>query len=237
MLYDEVNINNIIHDVDTNELWSADSRAYDLFGAFLTDNQIVVAVPELPWLQVVYSEDYPSEVYFKLSVDWDKADWVKVKAMKSKAVELTQSSVVTEAVKSATVVADQDAERTNEQTAFLRGLAKNNGMLTKASRSSKVPMSKYRLWMQTDMLFKEAVEEVGQVIIDNVESALVDEATEGDVNAIKYFLDARATERGYGKGDKVAETLDHELDLTQLELSEQQELARLLEKCQPKLIE
>lgn len=231
--YDGVDLNNIIQDSNTNELWSANTRAYDLFGTFLYDNCVEVPVEGLPWLSLVYNPTNPSEVFIKVTVDWSKTDWLKAKTIKSKMVVVqgNESKVTT------LQTVDTDTERKIEQGKFLTSLSKNDGMLSKASRMSGVPLSKYRTWMQQDLSFQELVKEVAEEVKDDIESSLITTAKEGDVTAQRYFLDHRASDRGYGTKESLVEEVKQELDLTLLSIDEQHTLVKLLEKSQHRMIE
>lgn len=232
MFYNGINLHNIIRDCNTFEMWSASERAYELFGANLDLEQTKVNVGDFQWAEVVYNSKFHTELFLIINVDWDEADWIKVKSLKSKAIQVGKNN----SLKNQLSFPDESVVRKEEQTIFLRALSTTNGMLTKASKVSKIPLSKYRQWISSDTLFKEAVSEISNSVLDDVESALINEATEGNTHAIKYFLDARATDRGYGeKGSAIVEE-QQSLDLSLLSLEEQKHLSKLLEKAQPKII-
>ena len=60
--YKGINLFNIIQDYETAELWSASSRAYELFGSSLSDNQTTHPVAGIDWLFVVRHPEHPTTV-------------------------------------------------------------------------------------------------------------------------------------------------------------------------------
>ena len=194
----------------------------------------ITEVPELPWLALVHSELYPAEVFLRVNVTWDVADWSRAKSLKSKANAVISNQNNIAVAEASELTQQNQLEQTKEQqVSFLRALDNQNGMLVQACKLAKVPMRTYRSWMVTDKLFKEAVDEIAQGVLDTVEGKLIQEAQEGDINAIRYFMDARGNDRGYGKREVAVKEEQQELDLTKLTLKEQQQLAKLIQKATP----
>jgi hypothetical protein len=232
--YKNVNLYQIICDIHTGIFWSANSRCYELFGKHLT--KLTEVPTEYEHITLAHSNKSPNEIYMIINVDWDKSEWLEAKKLASKALDvddLIEKRAFAEEVK---VFENEQAllddYETEMKATFLEVLESNKGLLNSACKESRTPLTQYQSWMRTDINFVEAVNQIKESVVDDVEASLIKQAKDGDSNAIKYFLDAKAKERGYGKSN--GETVDqsNELDLSLLTYTEQETLHKLLLKAQ-----
>lgn len=243
MFYKGINLTNIIQDTKNFKRWSISERAYELFGKNLDDPKITtipVTDPETNgWFKLIYHPNHPSELFLLINVNWSDKDWLSVRTLKDRQVNLdNRNDTKSKFVEAGVAEAAYAEQRLADQQRFLQALRDNKGMISRAVKYSQVPMSTYRNWMSTDLQFKESVAEVADAIKDDMEAALLNEAIdEGNVFALKLALEAKAKERGYGKVEVAKEEIKQELDLSLLTLKEQQDLSKLLQKAQPKQLE
>lgn len=232
IFHDGVNLSQVIMDVNTGVHWSGSPRAYELFGKdLLSYKKFTTGVD---WITLIYSKKYPNEIFMRINVEWSSSDWITAKSLISKQIEFQNLNDKRAKLAELGITDNEsDADRLELQTRFINSLEQCNGMLMKACGMSEVPIGTYRSWMQTDQDFAQAVMEIRELIKDEVEGKLISNAKKGDGFAIKYFLDSRARDRGYGKesGEKVEE--QEELDLSKLSYEEQDILHKLILKAQP----
>lgn len=84
---------------------------------------------------------------------------------------------------------------------FVRELAAARGQWTVAAKNSNVTIARVRQWMADDTSFAEAIYEVDQLIVDEVEQALLAKIKKGDVTAMCFYLKCKGKERGYVERD------------------------------------
>jgi hypothetical protein len=234
MFYKNINLNNILCDVSNGNRWSASSRAYELFSDSLCSGTTISA---LPWIDLIYQEDHPSEVYLVQSVDWNDSDWIEVKRIVKDSIEVKQKSSIREALLS---VKEDTESRDKQQSALINALMKSNGQVAMACRAANLPMSQYKYWMKSDAIFRDRVIEVRERVLDEVSFALINNAKDGDIHSIKYFMDANAKDRGYGDSKTGGNKINSEnesLDLNKLSIEEQEQLLRLIDKAKPDQLE
>jgi len=232
MFFQGVNLTEIVYDVNTGYHWSASPRAYEIFGKNLTSYDEIST--EIDWVSLAVNKAHPLEVFMITNVEWDQSEWIKAKNLASKQIELKEIGKKRESLINSRIIEELKEDETQRKAYFLQELLRQNGMLTKACRESETPMAEYRTWMQSDQDFVQAVEEIKDSILDDVESKLISNAKSGNDFAIKYFMDARGTDRGYGKSAGAKSEESGELDLSLLTYEEQTTLHGLLSKAQPK---
>ena len=242
MIYNGINLTNIVQDTKNFTRWSITNRAYELFGKNLNKNQQTIHLndPEgvFGWMELVFNPKHPAELYLIINVSWSEDDWLKVEALKDRFNTLENRNDVKSAfVQSGLIGVPEDEQRLQDQQRFLNALKEHRGMLSRAVKYTGIPMSTYKKWMSADLNFQSLVNDVAEAIKDDLEISLMDEALEGDVNALKLILAAKAKDRGYGKHEVAKEEVKQELDLNLLTLKEQQQLSKLLQKAQPKQLE
>ena len=86
-----------------------------------------------------------------------------------------------------------------QKAMFIQTLQSNAaGSIGLALKLTGVSRHVMTYWRNTDPAFNEDVMGAIEVTLDFAEAKLVGAIDEGDLNAIKYFLDARGKARGYG---------------------------------------
>lgn len=77
-----------------------------------------------------------------------------------------------------------------------------DGILAKIAKHIGVDRWELFGWTVKDSTFNIALEQRREVIIDSVESVLMEIISTGNLQAVMYFLDRKAKERGYNKDAK-----------------------------------
>lgn len=250
MFYKGINVYSIILDVNTGNRWSGSKRAYELFGKNLYRGT-AINVPGVDWINVIYNPKFPSEVYTVNNVDWEAEDFIEAKYIAGEVNNFTAKQSLRKSlggIDESISLVDTDHDRiTQDKQRFLNSLSRNKGQITKACKSASVSAKIYKDWLITDSEFAESVNFISNEIKDNIEFSLISNAEDGDINSIKYFMDSRAKDRGYGdqKDYRIQKALESqetedgldELDLSLLSYEEQCTLNELIIKAQPKRIE
>ncbi len=74
---------------------------------------------------------------------------------------------------------------------FLEALEKSHGVITPALLTAKIVRTTYHNWLNNDIKFKDAVEEVNINAVSFVESKLYQLIDEGDKTAVIFYLKTR----------------------------------------------
>ena len=240
MFYKGINLFEIILDVNSSERFSGSKRAYELFGDDLTQG-FSEELPSAQWVSSIYNESSPHELYLIHNVDWSASEIIEAKRIASEINESIAASTLRKALGGLSVAESARVDESKDKDRFIVALERTKGAVTKACKNSGVSRKTFNRWMEIDPDFRDAVDFVANEIKDNIEFTLISNAEDGDINSIKYFMDARAKERGYGKIDKSSvadnDTELEDLDLSLLTYDEQCTLSELLTKAQPKRIE
>lgn len=80
---------------------------------------------------------------------------------------------------------------------FLKLLQKNYGVVTKTCQDMGMSRVAYYNWMNDDMDFRKAVEDITDVVLDMVEQKLFEKIDEKSEKSIHFFLKHRGKKRGY----------------------------------------
>lgn len=81
--------------------------------------------------------------------------------------------------------------------AMLEALEKSLGIATSACKSVGISRETHYRWIKEDPDYKAAVDSVGDMTIDFVESQLHKQIREGNSTATIFFLKTKAKKRGY----------------------------------------
>lgn len=84
-----------------------------------------------------------------------------------------------------------------DKDAFLTVLERNGGNIHDACKSVGVSRRTIYKWKDSEDWFKERVEDIREISIDNVESALYKSAIEGNTTAQIFYLKTQGKSRGY----------------------------------------
>ena len=81
--------------------------------------------------------------------------------------------------------------------AMLEALEKSLGIATSACKSVGISRETHYRWIREDAEYKAAVDSIGDMTIDFVESQLHKQIREGNSTATIFFLKTKAKKRGY----------------------------------------
>lgn len=92
-----------------------------------------------------------------------------------------------------------DANRHTEpkKAAMLEALAESLGVVSEAVKTVGIARSTHYLWMNEDPVYKEAVEELNDAVIDFAENRLHKLIEKGDTAATIFLLKTKGKKRGY----------------------------------------
>jgi hypothetical protein len=82
---------------------------------------------------------------------------------------------------------------------LITALEASLGVVTTACKKSGVDRRDYYRWMEEDPEFKEAVDKIGDIAFDFVESALYKQIQEGNTASTIFWLKTKARHRGYSE--------------------------------------
>lgn len=92
-----------------------------------------------------------------------------------------------------------------KKASLLQALIKAKGIVTDACIKEKIPRSTYYLWYNSDQDFKEAVDDINNIVLDFAERRLYELVKKGDTTATIFLLKTRGKKRGYiERSDDVA---------------------------------
>jgi len=98
----------------------------------------------------------------------------------------------------------------NRKAAFLQGLTKNMGLVSKTLKDTSISRSEYDYWYAADLAFRADVEEVQARQVDFVESKLFLRINDGDTKAMIFYLANKGARNGYSNAyrpDHIQEAL------------------------------
>lgn len=99
---------------------------------------------------------------------------------------------------------------------MVRSLETHMGIVTKACLEVGISRTTHYEWMKTDPIYKTAVEELREVVLDFAESKLHELVNNGDTAANIFLLKSLGKARGYGEHIKIehshADKTDEELE-------------------------
>jgi len=102
---------------------------------------------------------------------------------------------------------------------FIEKLRYAAGNISKVCDALNIGRRTYYNWLEKDPKFKEAVEDAQEALIDDVESALYSQISNGDTTAMIFFLKTRAKHRGYVEKQERAITLNGSLSISSMKKS------------------
>ena len=97
-------------------------------------------------------------------------------------------------------------KRETKKEAFLSVLFNNEGNISKSCIKSNISRSSVYQWINEDDDFKDRVEQVGDELLDMVESALIQKIKDGNLTAIIFYLKTKGQGRGYIERQYVNQT-------------------------------
>lgn len=103
-----------------------------------------------------------------------------------------------------------------QKAAMVKALERHMGIVTKACVDVGISRTTHYEWMKTDPIYKAAVEELREVVLDFCEHKLHTLIETGDTAATIFALKSLGKSRGYGEHIKIehshANKTDEELD-------------------------
>ncbi len=87
--------------------------------------------------------------------------------------------------------------------AMIEALTKSLGIVTNACQTCKISRETHYKWYREDKAYKEAVDNVGDVALDFVESKLFQNIKDGKEASIFYYLNNKGKSRGYSRDNNV----------------------------------
>ena len=92
---------------------------------------------------------------------------------------------------------DENRHFDPKKAAMLEALTAHLGVVTEAIKDVGIARSTHYLWMTTDDQYKQAVDEVGDVLLDFAENKLFDLVKDKDTAATIFLLKTKGKKRGY----------------------------------------
>ena len=87
--------------------------------------------------------------------------------------------------------------------AMLQALEKALGIVTIAAKEVGINRSTHYEWLKTDPEYKQAVEDLDDIVIDFGESQLHKQVKEGNTTATIFLLKTKGKKRGYIEGQEL----------------------------------
>lgn len=84
-----------------------------------------------------------------------------------------------------------------QKKVFLKALEQSLGIVTRASEKSGILRNNHYNWLRSDPEYKEAVDELNELVVDFAEGKLFDLIEDGDTAATIFLLKCRGKKRGY----------------------------------------
>ena len=84
-----------------------------------------------------------------------------------------------------------------QKRAMIEALEKSLGIVTTACKSVGIARSTHYLWTSTDEEYKQAVEDIGDLALDFVESQLHKQIQKGEVTSTIFYLKTKGKKRGF----------------------------------------
>ena len=95
------------------------------------------------------------------------------------------------------------ARTAQDKKDFIDALEQSLGVITTACKKTGIPRRTIYNWIESDEDFKAAVDDVGEVAIDFVESQLFKQIKAGNPSSTIFYLKTKAKHRGYVERQEV----------------------------------
>jgi len=89
---------------------------------------------------------------------------------------------------------------TIKKTAMIEALIQSLGVVTDACKKVGIARKTHYEWYNEDSEYHKSVDDISEIALDYVESALHGRITKGDTTAIIFYLKTRGKKRGYIEG-------------------------------------
>lgn len=81
--------------------------------------------------------------------------------------------------------------------AMIEALEKSLGIVTTAAKITGIDRSTHYGWLKDDPVYKERVEDIGDIALDFAESKLHKQIENGEVSSTIFYLKTKGKRRGY----------------------------------------
>ena len=103
-------------------------------------------------------------------------------------------------------------KREIKKESFLSILLNNEGNISQSCIKSSISRSSVYKWINEDDDFKDRVQQVGEELLDMVESELIQKIKEGHLTAIIFYLKTKGQRRGYIEKQYINQTQSFQND-------------------------
>jgi hypothetical protein len=86
-----------------------------------------------------------------------------------------------------------------QKKAMLEALKKSLGIVAHACESVGIARKTHYEWLDSDPAYRAAVDDIGELQVDFVESALMKRIKEGDTTGIIFYMKTKGRKRGYSE--------------------------------------
>jgi hypothetical protein len=93
---------------------------------------------------------------------------------------------------------------------FLKSLQEAKGIISYACEKVGISRQTYYRWISDDNDFREACEDITEMVIDLVEGKLLTNINDGDVTSIIFYLKTKGKKRGYIERFQMEDISDRE---------------------------
>ena len=224
--------------------WTGSTTIQDVLGPTLS-NFVHVTVPlegipnsaGIETVGFAYNPEKPDLVFPYFVVSWSDRVWQAHIRAHKKAKFIANTEATTVALQEKGIIQVSNIEKVKEtQSNVLDAMIHAKGKVSKALEISGVSVAQHVLWKKNDEEYREALEIINEVIINEAEGLLLDAIAEGSESSAMYILNNKGHSLGYGKNKKIAEDtqkdLQSEYNIDALTTEEQEQLAKLIEKME-----
>lgn len=100
---------------------------------------------------------------------------------------------------------DDIHKTTLKKAAMIKALEGELGIVSKAAKKAKIDRGTHYKWIREDNEYREAVEELNDVVLDFAEEHLYDRIKDGSDACTLFLLKCRGKKRGYIEREEVKE--------------------------------
>jgi len=98
-----------------------------------------------------------------------------------------------------------------QKRAMLDALEKSLGIVTTAAKIAGIHRSTHYEWLQKDVDYSKAVEDIAEMTIDFAESQLHKQIKEGNQSSTIFYLKTKGKKRGYIEAQEFKVNMDKDL--------------------------
>ena len=99
---------------------------------------------------------------------------------------------------------------------LLKALERSLGLVTPACKEVGISRNQFYIYYNTDPVFKEAVDDINEVLTDFVEQQLFKKIKDGDTQSILFFMRYKGKKRGYTDSINIEGNIDSKVQIIKL---------------------